>query len=284
MLWLTPSSIRWCFDRRADTRRPGRQSDGNDSTGPGIAGNRAAPAWRVRGPARGSSSNDSHDSTVSRRGAGHRPQAGSTAVVADRMSAFRPPARAPSSGRTLAYGRRGCHLQRTASRRSARRARQAIVATVTPRSGSATSYVAASRATRRRDVADAPTTRSRLTCRTVHAPVAHDLSSQSSLAVEAMDRRLRVGDDGLDLDDEQRFAGSRDERQDVDRAALAPDRERDLDLDDPVLAVVSAATIASTTAAWSSSTSRSSCSPRQRSRTSTSAPSTVGSSNQRAAA
>ena len=63
-------------------------------------------------------------------------------------------------------------------------------------------------------------------------PVAHDLSSESSLAVEAVDRRLRVGDHGLDLDHEQRFVHGR-ERQDVDRASLAPDRERDLDLDDP---------------------------------------------------
>lgn len=57
---------------------------------------------------------------------------------------------------------------------------------------------------------------------------ASDLGSKSSLAIEPVQRRLRVRHDRLHLDDEHDSCQSM-EGQDVDRAALAPDRERDLD-------------------------------------------------------
>jgi hypothetical protein len=63
-------------------------------------------------------------------------------------------------------------------------------------------------------------------------PVLHDLTCEASLAIEPMQGRLRVSDDGFDLDDEQR-AEYRMERQHVDRAPLTPDRELDLDLHRP---------------------------------------------------
>jgi hypothetical protein len=55
-----------------------------------------------------------------------------------------------------------------------------------------------------------------------------DIWCQARLAVEAVKRRLRVGHHGLDLNDEDglcRLVPG----EDVDRAALAPDRERHLD-------------------------------------------------------
>ena len=62
--------------------------------------------------------------------------------------------------------------------------------------------------------------------------ISHDVACESSLPIKPMKRRLRVGDDGFDLDDQQ-GAMRRVKREDVDRTALTPNRERDLDVRDP---------------------------------------------------
>jgi hypothetical protein len=55
---------------------------------------------------------------------------------------------------------------------------------------------------------------------------------ETSLPVETVERRLAVRDDGLDFDD-QHDPRLPMEREHVDRASLAVDRERDLDSDVP---------------------------------------------------
>src|SRR5436190_24180060 len=98
--------------------------------------------------------------------------------------------------------------------------------TAAERSGSAVSYVAASRAIRRRDVAESAMTSNRLTdARANHAR--WPAQAPAALSIQAVEHRLRVSYGGLDLDDKQsgRFGV---ECQDIDGASLAPDRERDL--------------------------------------------------------
>ena len=67
-----------------------------------------------------------------------------------------------------------------------------------------------------------------------HLPTAADdhIGGKSRFAIQPVKRGLRVGDDRLDLDDEQ-CAEEWVKRKDVDRPTLAPDRERDLDVNDP---------------------------------------------------
>jgi hypothetical protein len=60
------------------------------------------------------------------------------------------------------------------------------------------------------------------------ATVTTDLGGQAHLSVKGVDRRLRIGHDRLDLDHEQRCRRSV-EREDVDRAPLAANRERSFD-------------------------------------------------------
>ncbi len=67
---------------------------------------------------------------------------------------------------------------------------------------------------------DAPTTLSR------------EIAREPSLAIDPVEHRLRVRDDGFDLDDDER-AGGRVEAEDVDGPALAPDGERRFDLHGP---------------------------------------------------
>ena len=67
-------------------------------------------------------------------------------------------------------------------------------------------------------------------------PAAPDhVARESGFAIQTVKGRLRVRDDRLDLDDEQ-GAEQWMEGEDVDRPALAPDRERDLDLNNPTKA------------------------------------------------
>jgi hypothetical protein len=67
---------------------------------------------------------------------------------------------------------------------------------------------------------------------TLPASLLGQLRRQAGLAVEPVEHRLRVRNNGLDLDHEQARRG-RVPRQNVDRAALAQDRERHLDRDIP---------------------------------------------------
>ena len=90
------------------------------------------------------------------------------------------------------------------------------------------------------------------------------------LAIERQDRRLKVRDDGLDLDDEN-HSRRRVKRQEIDRATLAADIERDFDRDVPAERSSRPATW-STSAAWLASRRRSSASPFQSTRSSTRAP------------
>jgi hypothetical protein len=66
------------------------------------------------------------------------------------------------------------------------------------------------------------------------APTAtrNDLGSEARLAVQAMEHRLRIRNDRLDLD-HQDGPGPRVHGQDVDGSPLTPGRERDLDLHGP---------------------------------------------------
>lgn len=59
-----------------------------------------------------------------------------------------------------------------------------------------------------------------------------DFGREPNLPIEPVERRLRIRDHRLHLHHEQRPA-ARVKREDVDRAAFAPDRERHLDLHDP---------------------------------------------------
>lgn len=59
-----------------------------------------------------------------------------------------------------------------------------------------------------------------------------DVDREPDLPIESVERRLRIRDHRLHLHDEQR-PGARVKREDVDRAAFTPDRERHLDLHDP---------------------------------------------------
>lgn len=64
------------------------------------------------------------------------------------------------------------------------------------------------------------------------ATICSHCGREPSLPIQAVQRRLRVRDDRLHLDDEDAFRHGV-KREDVDRAALAPDREGRLDLDGP---------------------------------------------------
>ncbi len=59
-----------------------------------------------------------------------------------------------------------------------------------------------------------------------------DFDRKPDLSIEPMERRLRIRDDRLHFDHQQR-ARARVKREDIDRATFSPDRERDFDLDRP---------------------------------------------------
>ena len=63
-------------------------------------------------------------------------------------------------------------------------------------------------------------------------PLAGNLARETCLAIQPVERRLCVRDDGLHLDDEERAERGM-EGEHIDGPALAPDRKRDLDVDDP---------------------------------------------------
>src|SRR3954452_18531119 len=64
------------------------------------------------------------------------------------------------------------------------------------------------------------------------APLGGDPAGEPRLAVERDEHRLQIREDGLHLDDEER-AALPVARKDIDRAALAVDRKRDLGQDVP---------------------------------------------------
>jgi len=68
--------------------------------------------------------------------------------------------------------------------------------------------------------------------RRVPTPRARDLPRESDLPIEWREGSLCIGDDGLDLGDEE-GAGRRVEAQYIDRAAIAVDVERHLERDLP---------------------------------------------------
>jgi hypothetical protein len=58
-----------------------------------------------------------------------------------------------------------------------------------------------------------------------------DLRCEAALAIERAEELVQINQLGLELDDEER-SGLRMPGKDIDRSSLAPDRERDLGLDD----------------------------------------------------
>jgi len=212
------------FDRHANAQRPGRQSSANDSTGPesgAIAGGRATPI-RFR----------SFDSKVRLI---HGAFLGSARISLNRpgccrLSAIRPANPLPSDcrlpGAAMAVicekqqpGDRPIGTPQPApSHGPSFRKRRVVCCSqpgnASPRRGRRADHEQPA------DVADVPST-------------AHNhLAGESRLAIQPVKGGLRVGDDRLDLDDEQ-GAEERVEREDIDRPTLAPDRERDLDVNDP---------------------------------------------------
>jgi len=101
------------------------------------------------------------------------------------------------------------------------------------------------------------------------ATLARDPGSKSCLAIQGRQHRLRIGHDGFRFDHEER-AARRMPGKDVDGAAFGIDRERHLHGKVPAVqpCAVSRRTIDSTRRACDSSSNRSSCSPRQRTVTS----------------
>jgi hypothetical protein len=69
--------------------------------------------------------------------------------------------------------------------------------------------------------------------RRIPAAVLCDIVRDPHLAIDPVEHRLHIRDDRLDLDDKER-SGRRMEGEDIDRAALSPDVERDLCRRDPI--------------------------------------------------
>jgi len=123
------------------------------------------------------------------------------------------PRGAYATNRSPDIGARGSSSQRRTSR---------------PRTGKAVEYVVESRATRRRDVAESPTTSKTGNTTALPPAVVRQLGGEAGLAIECVEHLLAVGNDRLDLDHEH-HPRRRVKGEYVDRAALAPDGERDLD-------------------------------------------------------